>query len=92
MFSILYFMSRVIIDVRSPAEYSGGHVEGAFNVPLNVLPSVVGQLDKRANIVVYCASGSRSAMAEKILKGYGFSNVVNGKTRKDTEKLIKNGR
>lgn len=84
-------MSSVIIDVREPSEYAGGHVEGAFNVPLNSLNSVADKLDKRANIIIYCASGARSAMAEKILKGHGFSNVVNGKTRKETEKLIKNG-
>jgi len=67
-----------IIDVRSPDEFAGGSYPGAKNIPVNSLPSrwaEVGPKDKP--VVVYCASGGRSAVAQKILKTNGFTDVTN---------------
>jgi len=67
-----------VIDVRSPDEFADGAYPGARNIPVNALPvrlSDVGPKDKP--VVVYCASGGRSAVAQKILKANGFNDVTN---------------
>ncbi len=67
-----------IVDVRTPAEYAAGHFEGATNIPVHELQGRLGELgDKRKPIVVYCASGMRSASAAQILAAAGFTDVVN---------------
>lgn len=70
----------LILDVRTPGEYSMGAVPGAVNLPLDDLPSnadaVIG--DKNREVVVYCASGARSAYAARVLAQMGFTNVSNG--------------
>ena len=70
----------VVIDVRSRLEYLFGHVPGALCIPVRkVTPE---ELDRRgisrdAGILVYCASGARSAAAFQTLKSAGF-RVVDG--------------
>lgn len=81
-------MSRIIIDVRETYEYSADHVEGAVNIPLATLPANLDKIDKEAEVIVYCASGARSSVAEKLLNGYGYQNVTNGMTKSATEKLL----
>lgn len=70
----------VIIDVRSPAEYAGGHVDGAVNLPLDRFVDGYPQLlaDKSTPAVIYCASGARSGQAVQYLMAQGYSGVVNG--------------
>lgn len=68
----------VVIDVRTEAEFAAGHYQGARNIPLNELQGRMAELgDKQQPIVVYCASGMRSASAVKILKAHGFADVTN---------------
>lgn len=70
-----------IVDVRSPAEFAGGHADGAKNIPVEQLEGrldAVGPKDKA--VVVYCRSGNRSARAAKILQAAGFTSVVDGHT------------
>jgi rhodanese-related sulfurtransferase len=67
-----------LIDVRSPGEFSSGHLPGAINVPLQDLGAQVKKLgEKDQPVVLYCASGTRSAMARATLKGMGFTQVFN---------------
>ncbi len=67
-----------LVDVRSPGEFQSGHIPGAVNIPLGSLASEVRSLgDKDRPVVLYCASGTRSAMARSTLKGQGFSQVYN---------------
>ena len=66
----------LLLDVRSPGEFSGGHIDGAENVPVNELGARAAQwTDKARPIVVYCASGMRSAAAKKTLLAEGFRDV-----------------
>ena len=67
------------IDVRTPAEYAGGHVRGAANVPVDQIDRRIGSLvsDKAATIWLYCTSGARSGRAKRILDAMGYSNVRN---------------
>ncbi len=67
-----------IIDVRTPAEFSAGHYEGAVNVPLDTLSSKLKTLgEKSQQYVLYCASGARSANATHMMTQDGFTQVVN---------------
>jgi rhodanese-related sulfurtransferase len=62
----------LLIDVRSESEFASGHVPGATNVPLGSLSADASTLaGKGKPIVVYCASGIRSAGAKRILRGAG---------------------
>lgn len=67
-----------IIDVRSSGEFADESYPGAVNIPLNLLPAKLEELGpKDKPIVLYCASGARSASAARLLKQAGFTNVVN---------------
>lgn len=69
----------VIVDVRTPQEFSGGSVANSINIPLQELPNRVGDLTKiNGSIVLCCASGGRSSIATQMLQGQGFRNVYNG--------------
>lgn len=70
----------IVVDVRTPGEYKSGAYPDAINIPLDEIPSRYAELGKNAarEIVVYCASGARSAYAENILRQLGFTNVRNG--------------
>lgn len=65
-----------LIDVRSPGEHAAGHIDGSVNVPVGELSGRVAELgDKAKPVVVYCASGVRSASAARILRRAGFREV-----------------
>ncbi len=68
-----------LLDVRSEAEYRGGHIAGASNVPVSQLKDRLGKLSfaKDAPVVVYCQSGARSARACGLLVKSGFTRVHN---------------
>lgn len=69
----------LVLDVRSPGEFKGGHIKGAKNFPLSSLPANLKKLkDKDQPIITCCASGMRSASAKSILQSEGFTNVHNG--------------
>ena len=74
----------VVLDVRTPEEYAGGHLPGAVNVPVQELerrlPDVEALVggDKARPIVVYCGSGNRDGKAKRALEAAGHSRVVNG--------------
>lgn len=70
-----------VIDVRSKLEFWMGHLDGATNIPVDRLPdglSALSGLTPKSRILVYCASGARSAQAEQILRAAGYQQVVNG--------------
>lgn len=62
----------LLVDVRSPGEFAGGHLPGAINVPVQEIGARAKELLKKGKpIVVYCASGMRSGSAASALKGAG---------------------
>lgn len=69
----------IMIDVRSPDEYRGGHIEGALSIPLVSIPATASKRlpNKNAPIFAYCLSGARSAQACRELERQGYTNVVN---------------
>jgi phage shock protein E len=66
-----------LLDVRSEAEYRSGSYRGAINVPLQALTGRLDRIPKDRPVVVFCASGSRSAMAARLLKRAGYADVSN---------------
>jgi rhodanese-related sulfurtransferase/glyoxylase-like metal-dependent hydrolase (beta-lactamase superfamily II) len=66
-----------LLDVREPFEFVSGHVPGALNIPLGQLAAGHTALEARREIVVICASGSRSALAAQLLRRAGFATVSN---------------
>lgn len=69
----------IILDVRSKGEFTGGHIKGAINIPVDALNNHLHKLsDKNKTIITCCASGMRSAAAKSILKSNGYLNVHNG--------------
>ena len=67
-----------VFDVRTPEEFSEEHFPNATNIPVDQVQARLAEFgDKNAALVVYCASGSRSAYAARILKMAGFTDVTN---------------
>lgn len=69
----------LIVDVRTEEEFSYGAYPGAINIPLDELEYRIDELGRKdRKIILYCASGARSAYAVQILRAYGFTNLENG--------------
>jgi rhodanese-related sulfurtransferase len=67
-----------LVDVRSAGEFEGGHIDGARNIPVSEIGARASELGaKERPIVLYCASGTRSAMAARTLRAAGFTRVFN---------------
>ncbi|WKZ66254.1 MAG: rhodanese-like domain-containing protein [Flavobacteriales bacterium] len=67
-----------LIDVRTASEYASGHLDGARNLDWTngQLQAGMATLDKQAPVLVYCASGRRSAAAREALLQAGFKDVT----------------
>ena len=66
-------MRKQIIDVRTPEEFSAGHVQGSLNIPLQDIPYQVQKIKQMEQpLVLCCASGNRSGQAAVFLKNQGI--------------------
>lgn len=72
--------SPIFVDVRTPEEFEDGAYPDAINIPLDELMYRFEELGNNAarEIVVYCATGARSAYAQRLLSQVGYANVTNG--------------
>jgi phage shock protein E len=81
--------SFVIVDVRTPEEFAQGHVPGAINISHDKLVDRIGELmgAKNKDVILYCKSGRRAAMAAETLKANGFTKLLHldGDMQKWTE-------
>lgn len=68
----------VVVDVRTPAEYAEGHLEGAINVDLESgsFEEQIAELPTDGDYIVYCRSGNRSSQAAAIMAELGFEHVT----------------
>jgi glyoxylase-like metal-dependent hydrolase (beta-lactamase superfamily II)/rhodanese-related sulfurtransferase len=66
-----------VLDVRRQPEWDEFHAESAVHVPLHQLAQRAGELDRKQDWVVVCASGYRSAIAASVLERAGFDRVTN---------------
>ncbi len=71
---------RTLLDVRSPAEFRAGALEGAVHIPIDELRGRLGELDPGRPVEVYCAVGYRGYLAARILRQHGFeaTNIMGG--------------
>ncbi|WP_310551099.1 rhodanese-like domain-containing protein [Paenibacillus glufosinatiresistens] len=69
-----------VLDVREPAEWVEGHVEGAKHIPLSQLVERHHELDPNQEVIIMCRSGNRSGLACELLheKGYKVVNMTGG--------------
>jgi phage shock protein E len=74
--------SAVVVDVRTSGEHASGHLQGDHNIPVDEVEQRLAEFDtltkgdKKAAIVVYCASGRRSARSKGLLEKAGYTNVI----------------
>ena len=70
--------NALLVDVRNPAEYDGGHIPGSINFALSrILQEAEGEFtDKSQPLYIYCQSGARSARAGKLLDLMGYESVT----------------
>lgn len=69
----------VILDVRTPGEFSQGHIDGAMNIDVeaSTFDSEIAKLDKSKTYAVYCHSGRRSGIATQSMAKMGFKHLYN---------------
>ncbi len=82
----------IVIDVRSAAEFSAGHIDGAINIPYNEIGDGIkklGNISNKSRILVYCRSGRRSDIALNKLMQEGYQRVTNGGGYRQLQGLIK---
>ena len=69
---------NMVIDVRTPAEFAEGHLDGAINLDLEggAFEQQLSTLSKDGTYSIYCRSGRRSAVAVEMMKEAGFIYVI----------------
>ncbi|MEJ8817578.1 rhodanese-like domain-containing protein [Lacibacter sp. H407] len=78
-FKTLQQQGAVIIDVRTAGEFSGGHIKGAINIPVDSIRSKINDIKKKGKpVITCCASGMRSGSATSILKQAGVEAYNGG--------------
>lgn len=86
-------MNTIIIDTRESFEYASSHVKGAINIPpaefmKSKLPKKLQNAAIDDQIILYCRSGARSNTVGHILRGHGFTNIVNGINENHVRKML----
>ncbi|GIV71200.1 rhodanese-like domain-containing protein [Caldilinea sp.] len=66
---------HILIDVRTPEEFAGGHIPGAVNISVEQLAQRLSEIPKDKPVVLYCRSGNRSNQAAQILERAGYSQI-----------------
>jgi rhodanese-related sulfurtransferase len=64
------------IDIRTPHEWTAGHLKHSINIPLAQLKQRIEEIPRNRRIAVHCAGGYRSSIAVGILNQYGITNLI----------------
>lgn len=69
----------VIVDVRTPAEFASGHLDGAVNIDIQAadFDTAIMQFPLDGNYIIYCKSGNRAGQAVSAMTAMGFTSMVN---------------
>ena len=73
--SIIKSDNATLIDVRQPSEYSSGHIPNSINIPLQTLTANLDKIPDDRPVILYCATGYRTAMGVMTLQMLGHTNV-----------------
>ena len=81
----------LIIDVRTEAEWKGGHIKDAVLIPYEQIGEKIGAIaeDKSKRIYLYCRTGRRSKIAQETLNKLGYKDVINLKTLENAAETMK---
>jgi hydroxyacylglutathione hydrolase len=66
----------LVLDVRRPSEFEGGHIPGSLHIPYGELPGRLDELPRDRPIATVCKAGARSGLAASILQREGFDAVL----------------
>ena len=80
--------ANTVIDVRTPDEWSSGHLENAKNIEWQDILSISNLATKDEKIYLYCRSGNRSGRATQILIDAGYSDVINAGSLEQASSLL----
>lgn len=87
-YKLLVAAGAIIVDVRTPGEYRGSHIQGSINIPLDQINTKIAELKKKNKpVITCCRSGNRSGMAMGVLKSAGIE-CYNGGSWNSLEKKI----
>jgi rhodanese-related sulfurtransferase len=78
----------LLVDVRTPGEFSSGSVKGAINIPYDNVLKNLKKFEGQTSVVVFCRSGARSAQAKALLDRNNILNVVNGGPWQNVAKAV----
>ena len=84
--------NAVLIDVRTPAEFASGSIDGALSIPLDTVESQIAAAvpQKDTPVYLFCRSGRRSGIAAAKLQKAGYTAVINlGGIKEAAKKLQK---
>lgn len=74
---------QVIIDVRNPDQFAGGHAEGSINIPLPELEKYLDEIRKMQRpVVCVCGGGTRNKKAHEFLEQQGIGSIAGGGWKK----------
>ena len=87
------FSNAVILDVRTPEEFAGGHVNGAINISSAGITKeqveAVAKLDQ--TVILYCRSGARASGVQAQMTQWGYVDVINLLTQSGVEQAMAAG-
>ena len=66
----------LILDVRTPGEFSAGHIAGARNMDHESVKSIAGELEGKNKVYVHCKMGGRAQKAAEELESAGLTNII----------------
>lgn len=74
---VVHAAGTQVIDVRTPAEFAAGHLQGATNIDVDApnFNDQISALDKAGTYAVYCRSGNRSRTATQQMADAGFTTL-----------------
>jgi phage shock protein E len=67
--------THLLVDVRTPEEFSGGHIPGAVNIALDKIEERLSDIPRDEPVVLYCRSGNRSGQAYELLRQAGYTSL-----------------
>lgn len=70
-------MKKIVVDVRTQAEWNEGHAPCSVHIPLDIIETKADELKAYDEIVIVCRSGARAGHAKMQLEAMGLKNIEN---------------